>query len=447
MPVLTRKRKAELEATDREAQEQLLTEAEHAAEEPPSKRQKRDDPFKRIDPFRPLSPPPKTVMRRRNQVRLSTLKKRPAKSQHPLPIVFFTVPEANPARQISAKSRSSNDVATIIATNSLFEHVDRYGVEAMPSHQALENWLEENKDKFVQARRQRTREQPTAVRHIQAAPHTVGPTGSVSEAPGVHHPATRPHNDRPVVPVANGGIFRRMARYGRRTIDGFLSRAVTGPDEPMPEEPALIVHISQGNLEHLDHPEHLIQLNRLNQPVAEPTQVRPIVPPLDPRFFHPNGQLHSVYKYLTAQIPLPRQWVRWAITNNITTVPGRGDIRHPGTYIADDTFDYDALYQAVHRGHFRTGRIEIDYHLDHWPGVEGRRDDVVADLELYEFRASPDEKRISDRTSEKSGAPSPEPPPHGALRVSPGRPEPGLPHSNRMYSLLNSSFDPVNICR
>lgn len=54
MPVLTRKRKAELEAGDPEMQEQLTLEAENATKQRSPKRQKRDKPPKRTDPFRPL---------------------------------------------------------------------------------------------------------------------------------------------------------------------------------------------------------------------------------------------------------------------------------------------------------------------------------------------------------------------------------------------------------
>ncbi|KAI0882461.1 uncharacterized protein GGS22DRAFT_191048 [Annulohypoxylon maeteangense] len=421
MPVLTRKRKAELEAAER-VPEQPSPETEHAAEEHLSKRQKRDDPFKRIDPFRPLSPRPKTVLRRRDQMKLFMLKKKPFKPQRPLPTVFFTVPEADPARQISAKSRSTNDVDTIIATKSLFEHVDKYGVEAMPSRETLESWLRENKDEFIQAREKRARQQPTPTRRIQAEGQVIGPIRPELETPAAHHPAARPPTNQPVAPVANGGIVRRVIRRARRTVNRLLNRAVAVLDETLPAETVLVRHIHEDHQVCPGHPLQLVQLARMG---IEPEHVRPIAPPLDPRFFHPNGQLHSVYKYLTAQIPLPRQWTRWALNNGITDVPGRGNIGDHGTYVADDTFDYDALYQAIHRGHFRTGRIEIDSHTDHWPGVEGRKDDVVVDLELDEFRApkeeEEEEEKYSHQLRKEQGAP-PSPSSHMLPHGSPGPP-------------------------
>ncbi|KAI2466822.1 hypothetical protein F4781DRAFT_336608 [Annulohypoxylon bovei var. microspora] len=432
MPVLTRKRKAELESAEKEVQRQLLLEAEHATEEHPSKRQKRDDPFKRTDPFRPISPPPKTVLRRRGQVKYSTLKKRPTKSQQLLPMVFFTVPEANPARQVSAKSRSSNDVDTILATKSLVDHVDKYGVEAMPSREALESWLEEHKDEFIQARAERTRQQPTPIRRTQAAPHAPGHTGPESESSAARHPAVRPSINQPGVTIGNGGIFRRAVRHARRTAESLLSRAIAVLEETIPEEQVLVTLIYQEPQAPREPQEPQ------NHASVGAALVRPIAPPLDPRFFHPNGQLHSVYKYLTAQIPLPQQWVRWAIHNDIPNVPGRGDIREAGTYVAEDTFDYDALYQAIHRGHFKTGRIEIDYYLDHWPGVEGRRDDMIADLELHEFRITLDEQQPNDRLLEKSGAPSPEPPPPSESAHRPGS---EFPVSRSTYSLPDHFSD------
>ncbi|KAI1460821.1 hypothetical protein F4805DRAFT_477952 [Annulohypoxylon moriforme] len=425
MPVLTRKRKAELEAAEREVQEQLSSEADHAMERHSPKRIKveRQDPFKRIDPFRPRSPP-KTVLRRRREVKYSDLKKKP-KPRHPVPIAFFIVPEADPAQQVSAKSRSTNNVDTIMATTSLFKHMDKYGIEAMPTRRSLENWLEEHKDEFIQARAQRARKQSTPVRRVQAASHAAGATGSGVETPAARHPASSPRINRPVASAANDGIFRRAIRRVRRTVDRILNRAVDVLEETIPGGPAHIPHIHYRHSEYLEHIAQRVPLDRLNQPTAEPTQVRPIMPPLDPRFFHPNGQLQSVYKYLTAQIPLPQQWVKWALNNGIKTVPGRGDLRHVGTYVADDTFDYDALYQAVHRGHFKTGRIEIDYHLDHWSGVEGRRDDMVVDLELPEFRASPEPESSNGSLRGLPSTAGPEPEPELELEPEPElQPEP-----------------------
>ncbi|KAI1093819.1 hypothetical protein F5B19DRAFT_500753 [Rostrohypoxylon terebratum] len=433
MPVLTRKRKAELEAGDPEMQEQQLEEAENATKQRSPKRQRCDKPPKRTDPFRPLSPqspPPRTVMRQGNRVKYSRLKKRTPQPRHPLPILFFTEPEINPARQISARSRSSNDVNLIMATKSLFEHQDKYGPEAMPSYKDLESWLEEHKDEFIQDKARQAQRQPSPARRIQEAPEVADPIAAEADPPAAHNPAARPP-ERPAPPAANDGIFRRLARYASRSIHGFVNRPDPAPEEVAPQEIPLTLHISQGNLEQPEQPEHTTNIGHLNKPVADPTPVRPIAPTLDPRFFHPNGQLHSVYKYLTADIPLPRQWVRWALANNIMDVPGRGDIRGPGTYVAEDTFDYDALYQAVHRGHFRTGRIEIDYHTDHWPGVEGWRDQRVADLDLDEFRITPEGYRPDGRVIEKSAAPSPEPQPR-PYYMSPGESVAGPSDSRAM---------------
>jgi hypothetical protein len=115
MPPLTRKRKAEQEAAAQQAPVQTQPETKQSVEEPSTKRQKLTDPFKRTDPFRPKTPPPKTVIRRRSLV---------TKSKQPLPVVFFTVPATNPSNQISARGRSSNDLNTIMLTKSLFEHVE-----------------------------------------------------------------------------------------------------------------------------------------------------------------------------------------------------------------------------------------------------------------------------------------------------------------------------------
>ncbi|OTA96752.1 hypothetical protein M434DRAFT_27629 [Hypoxylon sp. CO27-5] len=473
MPVLTRKRKAELEATEEKTQidAQLETEQQHA-EAPRMKRQKQ------ISPFRPLSPPPRTIWRHKSRVRYPTVKNPTTKPQNPIPIIFFTIPEATTTRQVSAKSRSSNDVDIILATKSLFEHTDiadwyhnsessmakknlvvifsyrssslncmwkenalwvKHGAEAMPNHEDLKSWLEENKHEFIQARKDQTRRQPTqpsqflgshdggAAVAAPAAPTAAGVVadGAIApspETPVARHLVVRPRVDQLRGPRADGGIFRRVVRYARHSTARLLSRVAAALEGPVSEDGDHIPQTEQhqphlgGNQEQCRE-EAVVNLDedsrsrvRAGPEVAvtrEHTWIRPVAPPLDARFFHPNGQLQSVYKYLTAQIPLPRPWVQWAIHNGITNVPGRGDVREPGVYVAEDTFDYDALYQVIHRGSFRTGRMEIDYFPEHWPFVEGQRDSMVADLELHPFSTTPTEEFRQRRS--KSAAPSPEP--------------------------------------
>ncbi|KAI1471618.1 uncharacterized protein F4812DRAFT_186710 [Daldinia caldariorum] len=128
MPVLTRKRKAELETAAKTVPIQREPKTEQPTEEPSLKHHKLTDPLKRTDPFRPHSTPPKIVIRRR---RLTS------KPKQPLP------------------GQSSNNANTIMLTKSLFEHVDKYGISALPTKEALDAWLEENKDTFIQAQKER----------------------------------------------------------------------------------------------------------------------------------------------------------------------------------------------------------------------------------------------------------------------------------------------------
>ncbi|KAI0124591.1 hypothetical protein F4776DRAFT_665148 [Hypoxylon sp. NC0597] len=435
MPVLTRKRKAELEAMEEETQIEAQLRTEQSAQEHLMKRQKR------ASPFRPLSPPPKTIWRHKSRVRCPTERRPAAKPQNPLPIVFFTTPEATKNQHISAKSRSSNDVDTILATKSLFEHIDKHGAEAMPNHEVLKSWLEENKCEFIRARKDQARRQlapPSQFRGAcdgrGAANQPPAPTaagvvagGAIDpspETPVVEHPAARPHVDQLRGPIVDGGIFRRVVRYTRHFTARLLSRVAAALEDPLSEDGDPILQTEQhqpqsGGIHQQCREERAgANLDEDNSsrvgagPEAavtrENTWIRPVAPPLDARFFHPNGQLQSVYKYLTAQIPLPRPWVQWAINNGISNVPGRGDVREPGVYVAEDTFDYDALHQVIHSGSFRTGRMEIDYFPEHWPFVEGQRDSMVADLELHPFPPTPT-KGFGQRRSEKSAAPSPEP--------------------------------------
>ncbi|KAI1376169.1 hypothetical protein F4677DRAFT_445878 [Hypoxylon crocopeplum] len=388
MPVLTRKRKAELEAAaeqETQIQEQLDAEIKQAAHQHRPKRQC-TDPFKRTDPFRPRSPPPNALMRRSGLVSHSG-----NKPQRPLPLVFFTVPAANPEDQIFAKGRSSNDVDTIMVIQSLFDHFDKYGVAAMPPKEALETWLDENKDEFVKAREDAA--------HRRTTQSTIL--------------AGEPQAQQPTAPVATEATIERAVRYACHRAAGFLRGAASVLEDPVMQERIDIHHQEQQQISTQIFIESDIGEGIRTSTHTELPRTRPVAPPLDDRFFHPNGQLQSVYKYLTAQIPLPRQWVRWAIKNGVHEVPGRGDICKPGSYIAEDTFDYDALYEAIHRGNFRTGKSEIDYYPEYWPMVEGRRDSFIADLALHRFppciSPPPNEQYIKRRNLTYSDIEDPSP--------------------------------------
>ncbi|KAI1805711.1 hypothetical protein F4811DRAFT_569914 [Daldinia bambusicola] len=398
MPVLTRKRKAELEAAVKTIPIQTEPRTEQPIEEPSLKRQKLTDPLERTDPFRPHSPPPKIVIRRR---RLTTQPKQP------LPVVFFTIPTTNPSNQVSAKGRSSNNADTIILTKSLFEHVDKYGISALPTKEALDAWLEENKDTFIQARKERDNQQtalaqstlnaPSPAIHPEVLPETPAP-----EQNARHNVAAGPPmHEQHLVPVADQRMVCRAVRTARHTAARLLNRAASILENPTTDWEIVQEEGQNAHLRpRLTEKETSLGREKENTDIQdektntvdtekEPRWIRPAAPPLDTRFFHPNGQLQSVYQYLTAQIPLPRQWVQWAINNGVGEIPGRGDIREPGIYIADDTFDYDALFEAIHRGTFRTGRFEIDGYGEYWPMVRGRKDSITVDLTLHHFSARP----------------------------------------------------------
>ncbi|KAI0853665.1 hypothetical protein F5Y00DRAFT_269091 [Daldinia vernicosa] len=417
MTPLTRKRKAELEAAAQQAPVQTQPETKQSVEEPSLKRQKLTDPFKRTDPFRPHSPPPKTVIRRRS---LAT------KLKQPLPVVFFTIPATNPSNQVSAKGRSSNDLNTIMLTKSLFEHADKYGAASLPTKETLDVWLEGHKDIFIQARKEGYHQQVTSAQPPQDSPRAATHPGVLPETTAPQHNLAADQNASPrrAVPTNRIIIYRAIctARHTAAHILTQVAAILEGPavepsitheggqqnqQQPTPAE-AITAHKEEKKRE-----EDNVQEKELTAvgTKTEPTRVRPVAPPLDTRFFHPNGQLQSVYRYLTAQIPLPRQWVRWAINNGINKVPGRGDIREPGVYVAEDTFDYDALFEAVHRGCFRTGRLEIDGFSEYWPMVRGRRDSTTVDLALHHLptHLSSLERTELDEQVRKSNTPTPEP--------------------------------------
>ncbi|KAI1418178.1 hypothetical protein F5Y13DRAFT_199249 [Hypoxylon sp. FL1857] len=55
--------------------------------------------------------------------------------------------------QIITRSRSSYDIASIIAARQLVEHQERYGSDAVPPEDVFASWLEENRECFIEARR------------------------------------------------------------------------------------------------------------------------------------------------------------------------------------------------------------------------------------------------------------------------------------------------------
>ncbi|KAI5863372.1 hypothetical protein GGS23DRAFT_621021 [Durotheca rogersii] len=393
MAPLTRKRKAEIEAAEAETTNiSKRVRLDRVPKGPQSPERIR--PFQRTDPFRPLSPRPKEVRTRKLSypVKLWKLNPKTVEPPRPLPIVFFTEPMENPMNQLSAKSRSSHDVDTILAMKSLYEHAHKYGAVALPTKDTLESWLEQNKDKFIQARKSQSnarQPQPPVQRNNNAPRHADPMIAALPEVPTMEHPAVRRR-------LTAATILRRSAKSACRTASRLVratrhhiataleatAHLVRGVEGPAPEV-EFLRDIEDQEAE--DSARRTAVLEAVQAGEAEPLRVRPIAPPLDTRFFHPNGQLQTVYKYLTAQIPLPRQWVDWAVNNGIYTVEGRGDIREPGCYVAEDTFDYDHLHLAIHRGSFRTGRREIDSFPEHWPIAGGLRDNYTLDLNLHRF--------------------------------------------------------------
>ncbi|KAI1388795.1 uncharacterized protein F4822DRAFT_429411 [Hypoxylon trugodes] len=308
MPVLTKKRKAELEAAGEgsQAQAQLQGSLETdktrklAAKEHPSKRQKRADPYKIIDPFRPFSPPPKTVMRRKGRAHQPNVpKKTIVKPPNPPPFVFCTVPTINSVGKLSSKGGSSKDVGTIMAAKSLIDHADC--------------------------------------------------AAEVLRDPVFEEPIDEPQEEEE---------------------DGF------------------------------------------------------------------------------EEIPLPRKWVEWAVENGVHEVPGRGDIRDPGTYVADDTYNYDLLYETIHRGFFRTGRLEVDIFPEHWPMVRGHRDGILADLDLRPL-SPPVEQKVKGKGKEPVRSrlsPESTPAPTGdhSPSVSPSAPGPNRVNQE-LSTIKEESESPVPI--
>ncbi|KAL7623930.1 hypothetical protein AAE478_005487 [Parahypoxylon ruwenzoriense] len=464
MAPLTRKRKAEMEAASQAAEAGRATSpkrvrlAEEFEEPQQAQLPRRKDPFKRIDPFRPLSPRPTEVRRRKIPfpVKLWKLNQKEV-PRHPLPVLFFTEPEVNPGNQWLARSRSSNEVDTIVAAKSLLVHAEKYGAVALPSKEALESWLEANKDQFIRARQANSNaRQPTPpAQRVQNAPRRAAVIGAFPETPDAHHPAVRAGEAR-ALPFRQraGAALRRAARHTRHAAAELVRAArhhlagalevtarVVQPAPAVGEGPTetsgeveLVRDVEQREEEEAARRAAVLEAVEAGE--IQPLRVRTVAPPLDPRFFHPNGQLQTVYKYLTGQIPLPRQWVAWAISNGIYTVDGRGDIRESGCYVAEDTFDYDTLYLAIRRGHFRTGRREIDSFPEHWPVAGDLRDNYTVDLELHRFTGpSP------QRTEEPSG---PEQDPKGKGKQLPS-PSSGPARSSRSVAASPPAPAPASV--
>ncbi|KAI1637494.1 hypothetical protein F4809DRAFT_640543 [Biscogniauxia mediterranea] len=359
------------------------------------------------------------------------------------PLMFLTLPTARPDQLGVGKTFTTHNKSTILAADILADHNHKYGNIAMPDQAALKTWLEENKCEFVRARLNRRAAKQSAQR-LQVAPRPANADNV--PVPVAVHPAARPNPPRqPIAQPFRAGIVRRARMYCRQVVEGlatrlnsFGRRIYTPEDvEEVVEGDEMEVQLAQvlegttpvrnailnnGFLrehEEMDtdsEPEEEEEELRAFVPppsVAGPASssstsrqphryVEPVMPPLDARFFHQDGRLHSVFKYLTAQIPLPRQWVKWAESNGVNYVEGRGDLRRRGTYIADDTFDYDALYRAIQSGRLRTGRPEIDNYPDYWPMVMSAKDRKVAHFD-HLSRYPP---RVGSGSGSRSGAES-----------------------------------------
>ncbi|CAJ2511487.1 Uu.00g071120.m01.CDS01 [Anthostomella pinea] len=426
MDQVNRKRKATTEAADEERRKRL----------------------RRIDPFRSLSPLPATTTTTTAILRGSLMKRKkktPTPQTAPLPVLFLNLPAANAANQITATCHSSHSKSTLLACKTLLEHNHQHGNTAMPDQKVLKNWLEANKRDFVKARRAKRATRQDAQR-VQTSPRPAT-ADVVAPLPAAAHPAVRPvlRQQQPA-PVPNGGILPGVRRSYRRLCHGITTGLEKLGRGLYPAADIEDAHLRATQEQH-EAAELAAQLERQHEQVTpaetqkdeneddededdedddyihrsdddddeEPARtpalvglalspsaitpiatrtIRAIAPPLDPRFFHPDGRLQGIYKYLTAQIPLPRQWVAWAQRNGITYVHGRGDIIAPGVYVADDTFDYDALHQAIHGGTYRTGRREI---------VRSMRDHQTHDLELDAFPA------VATETAPDAVAPAPTP--------------------------------------
>ncbi|XXG97093.1 hypothetical protein Hte_003388 [Hypoxylon texense] len=283
-------------------------------------------------------------------------------------------------------STSTSDRKFIGMTKLLLEHAHKYGVTALPSQEALQSWLNENKDEFVKH---------SSGRMVDDSVSLLTPCrGSVLDDTLTEIPLTalKP-GENPMCPpemvdthqtehlrrarrcgsgaihcvrCAAASILRRVAMFlepnslnqqqGRRVRDAFIpsfTRTLPAATSRTAEQCLKVVAPKEDVHTHTS----LSTKAAGKQPARLGQQLPP--PPLDPRFFYPDGSLRATYRHREAQVPLPRQWVSWAIENGHHEVPGRGDIRDPGTAMADETFDYDALHMALHRLLYRPSHSKV----------------------------------------------------------------------------------------
>ncbi|KAI4858672.1 hypothetical protein F4820DRAFT_211927 [Hypoxylon rubiginosum] len=270
------------------------------------------------------------------------------------------------------------------STLTIMQH-RKHGVAALPSQEAFRSWLDENKDKFVKHNSGLTMDvsSPFPMSHggcVAVVDTRTETPIAVTLQPGAGHLALKPGEDRicpPIVVGARQREFRRAPRCGGGAIHcircaaaSVLRRAamVLDPrdfnrqqgrrqrDTSIPSlagalpAAAKVTAAKEISQTHTSH----------STKAAGKKPARLAAPPsLDPRFFYPDGRLRAAYRHLEAQVPLPMQWVSWAIDNGHHEVPGRGNIRNAGIAAADETFDYDALHLALHRHLHRTGHPKI----------------------------------------------------------------------------------------
>ncbi|KAI1781095.1 hypothetical protein F4818DRAFT_436287 [Hypoxylon cercidicola] len=284
---------------------------------------------------------------------------------------------------------------TINVTKLLIEHADKYGVAALPSQEALQSWLDRNKDEFAKANTAPATF-ATAEMAVTVPPHQGGaPAAAVSDTYS-ETPAAHPSARLPVERRGHTALYlrpREDARQrrkccGARAVNCVrgtaasvlrLAAAILDPDDRQqqrqrcchqpsaPAAPAVAASTATSRLEE-DERATEATTNEVQKPKSpskatgkkSSSSTRSVAPPLDARFFHPNGELRTAYMHLAARIPLPLRWVLWAVENRHYYVPGRGDIRDSRMLTADDNFDYDALHAALKRSSSKAGDLKVD---------------------------------------------------------------------------------------
>ncbi|KAI0837377.1 hypothetical protein F5Y06DRAFT_297703 [Hypoxylon sp. FL0890] len=95
----------------------------------------------------------------------------------PQSLLFLrTTSEGAVSSRIITSSKSSYDIAAIVAAIQLVEYQERYGSDAVPPEDIFASWLEENRERFIEARR--------AARNRNASgsnPRSIGGTKSTRE--------------------------------------------------------------------------------------------------------------------------------------------------------------------------------------------------------------------------------------------------------------------------